>query len=216
MAEQLRLDVLAIGTLARNRYWDEKGDVREEFATTSLVRAAEHVIVVDPGWPPDVLQAVLFYRAGLKPEAVTEVFLTHVDPAHLRGINLFAKARWLAFDEELAYARAELRGDAQLDAIIDRLHAAPEKLAPGVDIFPTPGHSPGHTALMLNSPIQTTLIVGDAILTRDYLEHGDFGSKVYDREQAESSFRELLEIGDFFVPGHDNITWVRAPMGGLI
>ena len=83
---EARLDILTIGTLARNRFWDEKSDVREELATVSLVRSGDAVVVVDPGWPAEVLAATLFYRAGLKPEAVTHVFLTHVDPAHARGI----------------------------------------------------------------------------------------------------------------------------------
>jgi len=215
-AEELRIDVLAIGTLARNRFWHEKADVREEFATTTLVRSADRVIVVDPGWPQDVLRAVLFYRAGLKPEAVTDVFLTHVDAAHVRGIGLFTKARWLAYAEELVYARAELRGQGELDAILDRLAEVPDRLAPGVDIYPAPGHSPGHTALMVNSPLETVFVAGDAVLTRDHLEHGDLGPTLYDREKAEQSFRELLEVGDFIVPGHDNIAWVRSPLGGLL
>ena len=208
-----QLDVLAIGTLARNRYWDEETDVREEFATTSLVRSGDAVIVVDPGWPAEVLEAVLFYRAGLRPEAVTHVFLTHLDPAHVRGIAAFAEARWMAYAEELVYARSELVDDPEVAAIVSRLTEAPEKIAPGVDIFPTPGHSPGHTSLMVNTAVQTTILAGDAVLTRDHLEHGDLGPTVFDRDQAGESFRELLEVADFLVPGHDNIQWLRSGFG---
>lgn len=210
---EIRLDVLAIGTLARNRFWDEKADVREEFATVCLVRSGETVLVVDPGWPAEVLDAVLFYRAGLRPEAVTHVFLTHVDPAHARGAGLFDGARWMAYDEEILFARSELRGDKPMDDIINRLVEAPEKIAPGIDIYPTPGHSPGHTSLMVNTPIQTTVLAGDAILTGDHLEHGDLGPRLYDRDKAEESFRELIEIADFIVPGHDNVVWLRSGFG---
>ena len=211
----VRVDVLAIGTLARNRFWDEGVTAREEFSTVSLVRGGDRVIVVDPGWPQEVLEGVLFYRAGLRPAAVTEVFLTHVDPAHLRGIGLFPDARWLAYEDEIVYARAELGGDEQLDRILGRLVEAPERIAPGVDIFPAAGHSPGHTALMVNTPMDTTFVAGDAILTRDHLEHGDHGPTLYDREKAEESFGELLETGDFIVPGHDNVVWLRSRHGLL-
>jgi glyoxylase-like metal-dependent hydrolase (beta-lactamase superfamily II) len=207
---ELRLDVLAIGTLARNRFWNEKADVREEFATTSLVRSADATIVVDPGWPADVLEAVLFYRAGLRPGDVTHVFLTHVDPAHLRGIGLFETARWLAYEEELVYARADLGGDEVLDSVVGRLSPSPDRIAPGVDIFPTPGHSPGHTSLMVNAPTETTFLAGDAVLTRDHLAHGDLGPTLYDRDRAEESFREILETADLVVPGHDNLLWLRS------
>jgi glyoxylase-like metal-dependent hydrolase (beta-lactamase superfamily II) len=211
----LMVDVLAIGTLARNRFWDETSDVREEFSTVSLVRGSGHVIVVDPGWPEDVLRGVLFYRAGLRPDAVTDVFLTHVDAAHIRGAGLFTEARWLAYEEELVWARAELGGDEELEALVARVVEAPQRIAPGIDIFPAPGHSPGHTALMVNTPTDTTFIAGDAILTRDHLEHGDLGPTLWDREKAEESFRDLLEIGDFIVPGHDNLVWLRARQGFL-
>jgi len=212
---EAQLDVLAIGTLARNRFWDEETDVREEFATVSLVRSGKAVIVGDPGWPAEGLEAVLYYRSGLRPETVTHVFLTHVEPAHLRGIGAFAKAKWLAYGEEIVYARSELCGDPAVAAVVARLVEAPEKLAPGVDIFPTPGHSPGHTSLMVNTPVQTTIVAGDAVLTRDHLEHGDLGPTVYDREAAGESFQELLEVADFLVPGHDNLQWLRSGFGFL-
>jgi len=211
----IRLDVLAIGTLAENRFWNENVPVREEFATTVLVRSEETVLVVDPAWPDEVLQAVLFYRTGLRPEAVTHVFLTHVDPAHLRGINLFPDARWMAYEEEILYARAELRGDENLDPIIRNLTDVPEKIAAGIDIFPTPGHSPGHTSIMVNTPTDCTFVTGDAILSRDHLEHGDLGPTLYDRDKAEESFAEIIEIADFVVPGHDNLTWLRSSRATL-
>jgi glyoxylase-like metal-dependent hydrolase (beta-lactamase superfamily II) len=206
----MRVDVLAIGTLAKNRFWDETSPVRDEVATCSLVRCGKMVLVVDPGWPDAVLRAVLYYRAGLKPDDVTDVFLTHLDAAHVGGAETFAKARWLAYREEIAYGKAELKGDRSVGAVLGRLKPAPDSLAPGVDIFPTPGHSPGHCSLMVNSPTETTFIAGDALLTRDHLEHGDLGPTLWDRDKAAESFGELLQIGDFVVPGHDNIVWLRS------
>jgi len=97
--------------------------------------------------------------------------------------------------------------------VIKKLVAAPEKIAPGLDIFPTPGHSPGHASLLVYTALETTVVAGDAALTRDYVEHGDLGSTLYDRDKAEDSFREVLEIGDFVVPGHDNIVWLRSTPG---
>ncbi|MBN2582723.1 MAG: MBL fold metallo-hydrolase [Planctomycetes bacterium] len=212
---ELRVDVLALGTLAKNRFWDETRDMRDEVATCSLVRSGKTVLVVDPGWPDAVLQAVLFYRAGLRPEDVTDVFLTHLDPAHAGGTETFQKARWLAYEEEVVYGKAELKGDRAIAAILGRLKPAPEHIVPGVDIFPTPGHSPGHCSLMVNSPTETTFIAGDAVLTRDHLEHGDLGPTVWDRDKAAESFAEVLEIGDFVIPGHDNIVWLRS-QGNLL
>jgi len=207
---ELRADVLAIGTLSRNRFWNEQQDLRQEASTCVLVRGGDTRLVVDPGWPEQVLRAVLFYRAGLAPEDITDVFLTHLDPAHVGGAGLFEEARWLAYEEEIAYGKSELGDDPALATILDRLKPAPEHIAEGIDIFPTPGHSPGHTSLMVNTSMATTFIAGDAALTRDHLENGDLGPSIWDRDRAEESFRELLEISDFVIPGHDNIVWLRS------
>jgi len=207
---ELRADVLAIGTLSQNRFWNEQQDVREEVSTCVLVRGGDVCLVVDPGWPEQVLRAVLFYRAGLEPADITDVFLTHLDPAHVGGTGLLAKARWLAYEEEIAYGKEQLQDEDALGPLLARLDAAPEHIAEGIDIFPTPGHSPGHTSLMVNTPMATTFIAGDVALTGDHLACGDMGSTVWDRDRAEESFRELLEIGDFVIPGHDNIVWLRS------
>jgi len=37
------------------------------------------------------------------------------------------------------------------------------------------------------------VVAGDAALSRDYLEHGDLGPTLYDRDKAEDSFREVLK-----------------------
>jgi len=142
----VRADVLAIGSLAANAYWHEKAPVRREYATATLVRSDDVVLVVDPGWPADVLRAALYYRAGLEPAAVTHVFLTHFDASHFGGIGLFEDAAWSMYEEEIRWAEVEdLAGDAGR-GVLRRLGAAPERFAPGVDLYPTFGHTPGHAS----------------------------------------------------------------------
>ena len=50
----VRVDIIAIGSLAKNKYWGEKTPVRNEYSTTTLVRAGKLVLAVDPGWPEEV------------------------------------------------------------------------------------------------------------------------------------------------------------------
>jgi len=209
----VRLDVIAIGDLAKNRYWGEKAPKREEYATATLVRSGDAAILVDPGWPPEVLRSALYYRAGLAPEAVTHVFLTHFDPVHRQGIGLFPKATWWLYEEEIAYAEAELAADDAGRGVLARVKAVPEKLSPGVDLFPTFGHTPGHASLLVYTPMETTIVAGDAVLTRDHLEHGDLGEAPWDLAKAKESFQDVLEMADVVVPGHDNLfTWHAGGM----
>ena len=212
---EARLDIVAIGSLAKNKYWKEKLPAREEYATTTLIRAGKMTLLVDPGWPAEVLRAAIFYRTGLEPKAVTHVFVTHFDPAHRRGIALFAKAKWWMYEEEMRYADAELPDDAPDRQVLARLEAAPERLAPGVDLYPTFGHTPGHASLLVYSAVESTIVAGDVVLTRDHFEQGDLGEPPWDLVKAKESFQEILEIADAVVPGHDNLFLCRMG-GGLV
>ena len=211
----VRVDIIAIGSLAKNKYWNEKSPVRSEFATATLVRSGDVALLVDPGWPAEVLRAALFYRAGLEPQAVTHVFLTHLDAAHCGGIGLFEKAKWWAYEEELKFADVEWPPEAPGRRMLARLDPAPEKFAPGVDLYPTFGHTAGHASLLVYTAAQSTIIAGDAILTRDHFERGDLGEAPWDLEKAKTSFRDIVEIADVIIPGHDNIFACRMA-GGLL
>jgi len=209
----VRVDVLAIGSLARNRYWGEKAPRRAEYATVTLVRSGDVALVVDPGWPAEVLRAALFYRAGLAPAAVTHVFLTHFDLAHYAGLGLFERAAWTVYEEELRYAHAETPPDAPGAKVLGRLAAAPEQFAPGVDVYPTYGHSPGHCSLLACTAVQAVLVAGDAVLTRDHFEHADLGEGPWDLDKARTSLQDILEVADLVVPGHDNLFVCGAGRG---
>jgi glyoxylase-like metal-dependent hydrolase (beta-lactamase superfamily II) len=207
---EVRVDVLAIGSLAKNKYWKEKTPVRTEYSTVTLVRSGDLVMVVDPGWPAEVLRSALYYRAGLEPQAVTHIFMTHLDVSHVAGAVLFEKAVWHAYEEEITYADAEWPAEAPARTLLARLVPAPEKFAPGVDLYPTFGHTPGHASVLVYTPMHSLLVAGDAVLTRDHYEHGDLGDGPWDLEKAKTSFQDVAEIADQIVPGHDNVFLCRA------
>ncbi len=211
----VRFDILAIGSLAANPYWGETTPVRREYATCTLVRSGEVTLVVDPGWPAEVLRAALFYRAGLAPEAVTHVFLTHFDPAHFGGVDLFDGAAWSMFEEEIRWAEAEADAGGLGGRVLERARAAPDSFAPGVDLFPTFGPTPGHCSLLACTALASTVVAGDIVLTGDHFAGTRLESEPWDLEKARASFRDVLEIADLVVPGHDNLVPARAG-GGLV
>lgn len=91
-------------------------------------------------------------------------------------------------------------------AILQRCTPAPDRLARGVDLFPLPGVTPGLCGLLLNEATRTTLVCGDAIPTIEHLEQGKVLPWCADRERAQESFREAIEIADWLVLGRDNVT----------
>jgi len=236
--------VISIGTLGANPLWGERDPVRTGHATTTLVRADDAAILIDPGLPAPALKARLFERTGLAPDAVTHVFLTSFAPECRRGIELFPQARWLISEGEreavgvpLAQSLARLAQsrqgaqDAGEDphedeqtmleiverdvALLQRIEPSPDAIVQGVDLFPLPGMSPGTCGLLIAEPDTTTLVCGDAVPTIEHMEKGRILKGAHDREAALESFREALEIADILIPGRDNTTPNRV-RGGLI
>lgn len=226
--------VISIGTLGANPLWGERDPLRTGHATTTLVRTGDAIVLVDPGLPAPALAARLFERSGLAPDAVTHVFLTSFTPEARRGITLFEHARWLISQTEresvgvpLAQSLARLAHSAhgaqdagesphedekavlgvlQNDvSLLRRTEPAPDSIAPGVDLFPLPGMSPGSCGLLISEPGSTTLVCGDAVPTIEHLEQGKILKGAHDRERALESFREAVEIADILIPGRDNL-----------
>ena len=227
--------VISIGTLGANPLWDERDPVRTGHATTTLIRADDAAIIVDPGLPSPALKARLSERAGIGPEAITHVFLTSFSPECRRGIELFPEARWLISEHEreavgvpLAQSLARLAQSKQSAedagetahedeqtmmriverdvALLQKTEPSPDSIAQGVDLFPLPGMSPGMCGVLIAEPDTTTLVCGDAVPTIEHMEKGQILKGAHDREKALESFKEALEIADILIPGRDNLT----------
>lgn len=221
--------VLSIGTLPANPLWEERQPTRTGHATTTLIRSGDAVIVVDPGLPEPALRARLSERVRMEPKDVTHVFLTSFKPDVRAGLGLFENAEWhiseperesvgvplamglkrLAEQEAAGEAdpaeTARLRRSLESEvSVLQRCRAAPDELAPGISLFPLPGHTPGLTGLLLAAR-QTVLIVGDAVATQDHLERGMVLKPCQDAEAAKASFEEALEIADLLILGRDNL-----------
>ena len=215
----LTFDIISIGTLSRNRFWNEAATVRPAHATTTLIRDGTHTILVDPSLPDEVLAQRLDERTGLKPDAVDAVFLTTFRPVHRRGLTLLSQADWLMTSADIDAMRTQLnarieqaeRAGEPVDplveqefALLGRFQPAPEKLTPHVHLFPAPGPTPGSAGLLLVPATRTIAVAGDAIVNRDYYEAGRVFELVDDVDRARESFREIAEIADQIIPGHDN------------
>jgi len=216
------LDIISIGTLSRNAFWNEKGTMRPAHATTTVIREGTHTILVDPSVPPELLTHRLDERTGLKPEQIEVVFLTTFRPVHRRSLGLFPQATWMLGEEErnavlgvIAEAREKLGGTegagpealAELDQelkTVQQTTAPPERLTPTVHYFPTPGPSVGAAGLLIAGR-KTVVVAGDAVLTRDHFEHGQVYERSIDPDRARESFSDILEVAEIIVPGHDNL-----------
>lgn len=223
-----RVDIISIGTLSRNLLWNEPQSVRTAHATTTLIRSGDHTILVDPGLPPVILKARLSERAGLVPEQIDTVFLTNFRPSHRAGLALFNNARKLIHEMEkrsvsqslthwIEQAPSEDLDRQTLQEELELLESldSPDQdsLAPGVDLFPLFGYTPGTCGLLVAAPTLTILIAGDAIATQDHFLAGQVLPDSADIPSAQEALREAYEIADLIVPGHDNLFVNPRTMG---
>jgi len=213
--------VISIGVPDANELREERAPVRTGHATTTLIRADDKTIIVDPGLPGQVLEARLRERAGIEPGEVTHVFLTSFRPDVRRGLDLFEQADWFVSEREreavgvplvASYRDAEEEGEKDLQAaleldiaILQRCLPAPDALAEQISLFPLAGVSPGLTGLVIAEPRFTVLIAGDAIPTVEHLEQGKIPKNAMDIEQARESFADAVEIADLMILGRDNV-----------
>lgn len=212
--------IISIGAFAAHPLWNEQGGQRTAHATTTLIEAGKARFLVDPSLPAQVLAARLSERANLTPGDITHVFLTSFEPMRRRGLAAFEQAAWLVSEREREaigvamierLSVAEEAGDAPVRdllrseiALLQRCQPAPDSIAPGVDLFPLPGVTPGTCGLLLPTSRATVLICGDAVASVEHLEQGKVLPTCADREQAQESFREAIEIADILVLGRDN------------
>jgi glyoxylase-like metal-dependent hydrolase (beta-lactamase superfamily II) len=215
----VRLDVISIGTLSRNRLWNESQPVRTPHATTTLIRTGKRHILIDPGLPGAAIGARLFERTGLRPEQIDTVFLTNFRPSHRAGLALFENAKVFINEREQEAIGQHLQAlieeappeDIDRATMINELklltslRPAEDKLAEGVDLFPLPGYTPGTCGLLVAAPTYTALIAGDAVPTLDHFLAGQILPDAQDIAAAGEAMREVYEIADLIVPGHDNL-----------
>jgi glyoxylase-like metal-dependent hydrolase (beta-lactamase superfamily II) len=213
------VDIISIGTLSRNLLWGGGQPSRTPHATTTLIRVGDRRILVDPGLPAQILAARIFERTGLKAEQIDTIFLTNFRPAHRAGLALFSRSKLFISENEQSWTREQLENlieqapDEDIDRktledelrLLESLRVAAEKLAEGVDLFPLPGYTPGTAGLLVSSSISTTLITGDAVPTLDHFLAGQILPDAQDIATAGESLREVYEIADIIVPGHDNV-----------
>jgi glyoxylase-like metal-dependent hydrolase (beta-lactamase superfamily II) len=136
-----------------------------------LVRAGKRVILIDSGLGPAVHGALMasLGEAGVAPDEVTDVLITHSHFDHVGGLAgadgklAFPKAVIRMSTAEWAWMKSQPNAAALVKVIDGHVQTftpgAP--IAPGVTSVALNGHTPGHMGYEITSGKQSLLDIGD-------------------------------------------------------
>ncbi len=190
----------------RELYPDSYGEGR--FRTQAgcyAVRSQGQTILCDTGLGPGPIQFLGGIRGsllddmrqkGVPPEDVDIVFFTHLHGDHVgwtlsaNGVPNFQKARHLVPQADWDYFGKMLETNPQMQQVtpladqgVMELISGEQSLTSEVTTYPTPGHTPGHTSLLISSGGEHAIITGDLAHHPAQIDHIEWCS-AFDTDAA--------------------------------
>jgi glyoxylase-like metal-dependent hydrolase (beta-lactamase superfamily II) len=194
-----------------------------------LVRHPEATVLVDTGigehLPEADLREMRFIRTpitealagiGIEPSEIDIVINCHLHVDHAGGNVHFRGTPILVQPEELAAARGpdySVPEDIDLDAGSWQERSGEHEPLPGILVIPTPGHSPGHQAVSVETDAGRLLLAGQT-----YRDASGFARAVTANRLADEGYPDppaypdwlprLLDLQPYRVVfGHDHAVW---------
>jgi glyoxylase-like metal-dependent hydrolase (beta-lactamase superfamily II) len=172
------------------------------------IRSQGQTILCDTGMGPGPIEFLSGLRGrllddmrekGVRPEDVATVFFTHLHGDHV-GWTLtpdsapnFPKARHLVPQADWDYFGGMLETNQQMRQVVPLealglmdLVSGERALTSEVTTYPTPGHTPGHTSLLITSNGERAIITGDLAHHPAQLDRTDWCSS-FDTNPAGAS-----------------------------
>jgi N-acyl homoserine lactone hydrolase len=159
--------------------------------STAIVGAAKKIVVDtgihDPAWvsnfvcpceqaPEQRLERALKEYVGWSADDVDIVINTHLHYDHSGGNTLYFRWHFV-------------------NGVAD--------IVPGVRVVPTPGHTPGHQSVAVNTEDGVVMIAGDCANCMENIVDLVPVGIVHETFAELHSLKRIRQIADFVIPGHD-------------
>ena len=208
--------------------------------TCYYIDTGEHKIMVDTGLPgqehsskyhhdcdkrgcleaPDALRAM-----GVDPDEIDICIFTHLHWDHCSNMKAFHNARYICSEDELqwaynplplyyrSYESPALGIEPAFNGCSFEVTQGEALIVPGVRVFPTPGHTPGHISVEVETRIGTFVITGDALLRAANIEpnlkeHFRYWvqARFVDMVKGWKSVEEIDKRADYILYYHDEVS----------
>lgn len=170
-------------------------------------------------------------KAGVRPEQVSDLVLTHMHWDHADGVDLFPKARvWVQkaeYEHFTEPGRAAQEGATAQDvAVLERLKAEgrltlidgdAQEILPGITVYTGGKHTWASQYLAVRVAHGTAVVASDNVYLYLNLERHAPIAQTLDRAsnlEAQDRMLKLATSPDLVVPGHDPEVFVRFPKPG--
>jgi glyoxylase-like metal-dependent hydrolase (beta-lactamase superfamily II) len=199
-----------------------------------LVDAGFHRAKFVQRWKPTdfVPPSEAVAAAGVRPEDVTDIVLSHIHWDHMDGVDLFPRARvWLQRAEYEYYVNADgTARESGIDpddaAILARLHAAGRvtlidgdgrEIQPGITVYTGGRHTYASQYAGVRTAAGTVIVASDNAYLYENLERHRPIAQTFDTASnlaAQARMLGLASAPRLVVPGHDPEVFVRFPRPG--
>jgi glyoxylase-like metal-dependent hydrolase (beta-lactamase superfamily II) len=215
-----------------------------------VARSPARTVVVDTGFSPAggaargrtmLLDTVPALRAaGLTPDAVAQVVLTHAHYDHIGGLPVFTQAEVLMTRDEYDFWTGPMgrRGqfahtteEGELSHLRELREAGrltltgrTRQVAPGIELTQVGGHTPGQAVVTVATGAGPVILASDAVHYYEELERDRPFSTVANLAEMYAAFDQIREMdaapGARVVAGHDPLVaerfTARAGSGNVI
>ncbi|MDI9632886.1 MAG: MBL fold metallo-hydrolase [Methanolinea sp.] len=156
-------------------------------------------------------------EAGLASKDIDILFITHWHADHFMNQRIFDDSEVIMLKDAVERHHLDCRGIGP-----------GQKIAAGVVVIPTPGHTVDHASLLVKTEnlrytcrtigggrimgigSVNVVVAGDAVVSPSCYTSGTiwhYNPDFYSEEEALASVKKIREIADFIIPGHGGMFW---------
>ncbi len=162
--------------------------------------------------------------AGIKPDDVTHVILTHAHFDHVGNIDKFPRAKIFIHRRELAWVMALPPWSVGYGPFaVEKLQRVWRQLVPldgdvvevlpGIQTVYAGGHSAGSLAVCVKTGKADVCLCGDNCFLYENIEKNIPIGLTNDLYESMAFMEKLPTLGDILIPGHDPLFYERFPNG---